>query len=380
MAEAKTEGKWYDITDLLNKECFLNLVIGKKGNGKTVSALRYGFRRYIEKGYKMAYVRRWDIENKPKYGSYKIFDAVVQLGDVELLTKGQYNDIKYYNGGYYLAKTDENGKSERAAEPFAYLFSLNLEQHYCGKSWNCVTMIFDEFFSRSSYISDNEWDILKLLISDVMRGPEMPHEDELKVILLGNTLQEFGCVYFENLGLDAVKDQAKGTIDVYTDKAGRPFIAVERCGEDEGISKTGKIFERFGLVKDMITKSDWWEGEYPRLPEGITEKDAEENEVFRFYVTLDDVWVVGEIISLGDDLFVYFKPFTHPYRINKNDAIILSREFSSRPNYFRRFDQLPQDLSIINQLINSEKTFFATNRTGELVRSFMLKSTKVIDV
>lgn len=169
----KKKSIYYDIAGLLSQRCILNFIIGNRGGGKTYSAKNLVINRFMRKGEKFVWIRRYQSEID------KIFEKSDFWGSIkkdETLIK-RYPDLQYSHTGSIL---ELNG--EHAGDIVALSTSMQLKSI----DWDEVTtVIFDEFIidkGRSPYLK-NETHILFELMETVGRL-----RDNLVFILIGNAI------------------------------------------------------------------------------------------------------------------------------------------------------------------------------------------------
>ena len=150
----RKENKYYSLDKILSKDCDYNLIIGERSNGKTYALLEYSIKQFYTKGEQTALLRRWkeDIRGKRADTLYSAFND----GRVKELTNGEYTEIYYFNGRYYLSNYDsEIGKHCPNPTPMAYTFALSEMEHDKSTSYpEITTIVFDEYFNILSLSYD----------------------------------------------------------------------------------------------------------------------------------------------------------------------------------------------------------------------------------
>ena len=226
------KNKYYSLNEILSKNADYNLIVGERSNGKTYSALKYCLSQYIKTGAEMAYIRRWrdDIIGKR---AETVFNALIENGEVEKLTDGNYTTIIFSRGKYYLANYDaENKKMIADKKPFCYNFCLSDVEHDKSTSYpNINNIIFDEFITRRYYLPD-EFVLFMNVLSTIIRD-----RNGVKIFMLGNTVNKY-CPYFDEMGLKNAATMQQGTIDVYSYGDANLLVALEYCATVEKKKKS----------------------------------------------------------------------------------------------------------------------------------------------
>jgi hypothetical protein len=146
------KSKFYTLENILKKNCIYNLIIGERSNGKTYSTLKHCLTEYCEHGGQFAIVRRWKEDIRGRRAS-DIFSSIVDNGEVEKLTKGQYTTIHYYAGKFYLANYLNNKVVYEDDNIVAYTFALSDTEHNKSISYPKIkNIVFDEFLTKHLYL------------------------------------------------------------------------------------------------------------------------------------------------------------------------------------------------------------------------------------
>lgn len=362
--------KYYSLDKILDTGADYFIIYGERSNGKTTAVLAYGLKDYIESDYtnQLAIIRRWDLDIKGKNGS-QMFASIESLGWVEKWTKGKYNAIFYQSYRWYLMLVDSEGQVlYKDEKPFAMAFALSSEEHYKSTSYPTITnVLFDEFITRSYYLPD-EFVKFQNLLSTIIRL-----RTNVKIFMCGNTINQY-CPYFNEMGLVNVKKQKKGTIDVYEYGEGELKVAVEFSDFDSKKKASNKYFA-FDNPKLQMIKSGTWElGIYPHLP-----CDYYPTEVaYKFYIVFQDETLQCEIINshLLKETFIFIHKKTTPIKEDRT-ALIFSEEIRPERNYRLCLNKPTDKLSTnIWKYFVKNKVFYQSNEIGEIVRNFIMTTTK----
>ena len=360
--------KFYSLKNILSYNADYNIIYGERSNGKTTAVLRYAIEQHINSGYvnQLAIIRRWEEDFKGKNGQ-QMFESIVALGWIDELTNGRYNSIYYYSQRWYLVKYDDYGdKVEQANEPFAMGFSITSEEHYKSTSYpNIKIVLFDEFLSRTRYFPD-EFVKFQNLLSTIIRL-----RDDVTIFMCGNTINKY-CPYFNEMGLDKVKNQKQGTIDLYVYGDSDLKVAVEYCASIGGSSKksSNKYFAFNNPKLQMITNGGWEIDIYPHLPKKYKPKDV----LHIFYVVFDGEIIQGNIIYVDKHPFIYFHRKSTPIR-EDNERIVYQIKVDYRRNYRLTFNHcLTKADETVYKLIRLGKVFYQDNEVGEIISNYIKES------
>lgn len=358
--------KFYSLTNILNKKADYNIIFGERSNGKTYATLAYGIKRYVQTGEQMAYIRRWREDLRGKRAE-NLFSNHVANGYIEEITNGEFNSVFYIGGKWYLAKYDpEKKKYVPQTTPFCYGFCLSEQEHEKSSSYpNVTTIVFDEFLTRRYYLPD-EFMLLMNLLSTIIR-----QRDNVKVFMLGNTINKF-CPYFTEMGLKQVTNMEQGNIDIYKFGQHGAVVAVEYCSTIVKQKASNKYFCFDNQNLEMITGGKWEMAAYPHLPTKYTPKDV----LFVYYIVFHDYILQGNIIQHGNENFTYIHIKTTPIKDPEN-SLIYSLQMNGKPNYKRKLISSATYLeSQVARYFATDKVFYQNNEVGEIVRNYLMTSSK----
>lgn len=368
MKKKESESKYYSLKGILQKNADYNMIFGERSNGKTYAALEYGIKRYLECGEQMAYIRRWREDLRGKRAE-SLFANHVANGVIEKLTKGRFNEVFYYSGKWFLSFYNEETKKRVPDDrPFCYGFCLSEQEHEKSSSYpNVTTVVFDEFLTRRYYLPD-EFMLFMNMLSTIIR-----QRDNVKVFMLGNTVNRY-CPYFEEMGLKQVPTMNQGSIDVYKFGEHGAIVAVEYCAtiETAGKKQSNKYFCFDNANLQMITGGKWELAVYPHLPT----KYKPENVLFVYYIKFGESLLQGNIIQVGDEMFTYIHQKTTPIKDEQN-SLIYSLDMNGRPNYKRKLLSTATPIEAnVARFFAIEKVFYQSNEIGEVVRNYIMTSSR----
>lgn len=341
------------------------LVYGERSNGKTYSALDYGLERFGKYGEQFAYLRRFGEDIRPKNLS-NLFSGHVENGRVSYWTGGEYDTVNYTRSRFYLEKYDEEGDRITSQEPAGFAFDLNSMEHYKSTSFPKIrTIIFDEFMSRNGYLP-NEWILFTNTLSTIVRL-----RDDVRIIMLGNTVNKY-CPYFEEMGLEHIRDQKPGTVDVY--HYGDTGLEVVCEYTEPSIKRGGKASDVYFAFDNpelkMITQGAWEISVYPHLEKKPKPKDH----VMDFFIDFNGEMLHGEVIAADDGPYIFMHAKTTPIKDPDNDIVYTTKP-SLKWNYRMQLTKHTDKLSLfIMKCLRENRIFYSTNEIGEVFRNYVMWS------
>lgn len=353
--------KFYRLKKILEKNAVYNVIFGERSNGKTYAVLEYALKQYVDNGGQLAIVRRWQDDFTGKRG-LTMFDGLVSNGAVSKLTNGRWNGVYYYGSRWYLCNIDKDGKRVNDETPFAYGFSISSMEHDKSTAYpNITTIMFDEFLTRTSYITD-EFVLFMNVVSTIVR-----HRTNVKIFMLGNTVNKY-CPYFKEMGLTHIKDMKPGDIDVYKYGNSELTVAVEYTQANKA-GKESDIYFAFDNPKlSMITGGAWEIDIYPHCPVKYKPCDI----MFTYFIMFSGDLLQCEIIHTGDNDFTFIHRKTTELKDTEND-LIFTPDFSPRPNYRRKITKpMSKVEKRIAEYYLKDKVFYADNEIGEIVRNYLM--------
>ena len=359
--------KFYDLKTILSKNADYNIIFGERSNGKTYAVLKRIIQMYGEKGIQGAIIRRWADDFKGKRGA-SMFDALVANNEVSKATNGEWSDVYYFSGRWYLCKYDDGGTRTTDDRPFCYGFALTGMEHDKGTSYPGVgNVLFDEFITRSAYLPD-EFVLFCNTISTLFRHADKIGDIPKKIFMCGNTVNKYACPYYTEMGLKHIKEMQPGTIDVYTYGDSKLTVAVEYAKPNKKGKETDKFFAFDNPKLHMITGGAWEIDIYPKCPCKVKPKDI----LLKYYIKFDSELLECDIILQDDKAFTLIHRKTTELQERPTD-IIFSTDFDPRPNYFRNIVRPVNNVTDrIADFYRADKIFYDSNETGEIMRNYLI--------
>lgn len=352
--------KYYSLREIMKRDAQYNMIIGERSNGKTYAVERLILSNFFDKKGEGAIIRRWREDFRNKRGQ-QMFTPFVTDGTLIKMSHGDYNDIIFKLGTWFLVNKDISGNIVESV-PFCYSFALSESEHDKSTSYpNVTTILFDEFLTRSYYLND-EFIIFCNVISTIVRD-----RDNVKIYMCGNTVNKYS-PYFSEMGLTNIRNMKQGTIDLYTYGDSKLKVAVEYCDALNKKGKSSDVFFAFNNPHLQMIKSGKWEiANYPHLPYKYKPKDI----MFMFWMVFGDDTLQGEIVNVGNDLFVFVHRKTSDLKLKSTDLVYDLQshpEFNIRCSFVHPVDNI--DVKIYN-LYKAGKFFYQSNDIGEIVRNFV---------
>ena len=364
--------EYYSLEPILKEEAHYNIIIGERSNGKTYSVLQKIINDYAESGKQAALLRRMQEDFIGKRGA-GLFEPLIDNGEIELATAGQWTSVYYYASRWFLCKYEEDkkGNTERITDtqPFMYGFALSQMEHEKGTGYpNVKTIVFDEFITRMAYLRD-EFVLFMNTLSTIIRS-----RDDVTIFMLGNTVNKY-CPYFDEMGLRHIKDMKQGEIDVYQLKhaSGKVLkVAVEYCKPFEKGKKSDFYFAFDNQKLEMITTGVWEIDIYPHCPYKYKPK----NILFTYFIEFDRDLLQCEVVQVDNVSFTFIHRKTTPLK-NPDTDLIFTTRYDARPNYRRKLTRPRLDIERkIAEYYATDKIFYQDNEVGEIVRNYLLWCSK----
>ena len=360
--------EYYTLAPILKEKAHYNIIIGERSNGKTYSVLQKIVTDYAREGHQAALLRRMQEDFIGKRGA-GLFEPLIDNGEIEKATNGEWTSVYYYASRWFLCKYEEDkkGNTERITDtqPFMYGFALSQMEHEKGTGYpNVKTIVFDEFITRMAYLRD-EFVLFMNTLSTIIRS-----RDDVTIFMLGNTVNKY-CPYFDEMGLRHIKDMKQGEIDVYQLKhaSGKILkVAVEYCKPFEKGKKSDFYFAFDNQKLEMITTGVWEIDIYPHCPYHYKPKHI----LFTYFIEFDSELLQCEVVQVDGVCFTFIHRKTTPLKHPDTDLVFTTR-YDARPNYRRKLTKPRLDIERkIVEFYATDKIFYQDNEVGEIVRNYLL--------
>ena len=133
--------KYYDISSILATKAQYMMLLGQRSNGKSYQAKYTVLKNAYDKGRKFVYLRRWKEDIKAK-------SVTAYFGDMPInkITKGEWENIKAWNGEIFFCRTEEG--EEVKSKSIGRFCALNEAERY--KSWTFIDydyIVYEEFIT-----------------------------------------------------------------------------------------------------------------------------------------------------------------------------------------------------------------------------------------
>lgn len=369
----RNKGKLVDIFALVKQFAMLTyiMLIGTRDNGKTFAALSLALYRsiYLHMGM-IAYVRRWDDEFKPALRA-TLFAPIVATGFITVLTEGEWSDVYYKAGQWYLSRVEEDGKLVIADSPFMTIFALNTS--YKAKSMArgvYKTVVFEEFVAASagSYCAPGEEECVNYwanLLSSIIGSA-----GDVLVIMAGNTLDPY-CPYFSYMGLTHLDEMRDGDTQLYEYAGNADLRVLVNMSAKGGASKPSDKYFAFDSpeLKAITGDALWTLKIYPHI-----DGDCPENrKKFKFHILEKGKRLTVYVMGINGNYFLRVKEPEEGWDdMDESHDLIYCRDPDPRKNWRTSFDEAMSPGEVkIRELVRRQKVFFDKNELGVLWDSFM---------
>ena len=122
----------------------------------------------------------------------------------------------------------------------------------------------------------------------------------------------------------------------------------------------------------MIINGAWEMAIYPHLSTRYEQKDI----LFTYFIEFNGNMLQCEIVGKDNEYFTYIHEKTTPIK-NPDTDLIYSLQHNEKSNYKRRLLATSTPLEAkIARFYALEKVFFQNNEVGEIVRNYILQSSK----
>ncbi len=367
----------YNIDNIDKEGASINLIWGERSNGKSYQVKhKKGILRYLfpSTDYRCSYLDKSkvieeSVANKKRFILLRrlreeITPSLIEkyFDDVDIckLTDDKYNCISVYRKQIFLSNYDIEKNKTIKGELIGYAVALSTEQNYAGGSYLDVdTIIFEEFMSRSVYLSDEPNKLMNFYSTvDRKRGIT-------KMWLVGNTITRV-CPYIEDWGLlPIITRQKQGEIislwlptGDYDDDGNLIEIklAIEHC------KSTGKSSFVIGTHKDMLNKGTWQSDPQPKLPKSYREYKL----LYRIMFQYKSFRWCGEYLLDKQTKDTCW--FIYPYDKDIKDNIIVFSDIIKTSKYWQRdiYNPSIKNKKIVEllQTFKENKIFYASDLCG----------------
>ncbi len=347
--------KYYDIKPLLKLNAEYNIIMGERSNGKTYSVCKLIIENFLETGTYGVYIRRYADEIMPSN-----IKALFNPFEIEKISKGRYNRIMYRGKMFEIGNYDFEKDKWINKEPLCFCAALNTWENAKGPDRGVVGIIlFDEFLTRRFYLT-NEFLSFQNVLSSFIRDRE-----NVRIFLVGNTVS-FYSPYFEEFGLENIKEMEPGTLNCFEFENGTK-IAVDYCESVSAEKESAKFFNFNPAKANMITTGKWEIPDYPHYSGSI---DFVREVILKFYIKFDNDTICGNIVVKKDKVFIFFHLQTKEY--DSDNSIEYSTQLSDNPLKSVTLAQGITDAhKLINNLLKQGRVFFSTNKVGEIFTNYL---------
>lgn len=353
--------KYYNLKKILKKNSTYNMIFGERSNGKTYSTLLHGIKEFFNEGKQLGIIRRWKEDIRGQRAS-AIFKALVENGEIEKYSKGEYSGVHYTSGKFYPCNYDNRGKAIYSDDNIlGYTFALSDTEHNKSISYPRIeNIIFDEFLTKGLYLQD-EFVLFMNTLSTIIRL-----RTNVKIFMLGNTVNKY-CPYFNEMGLEHISNMKQGDIDLYTYGESKLTVAVEYCTSLKRFKKSNFYFAFNNPKLNMITGGAWELDIYPHLPVKYKPK----NVVLEYFIIFNDKIYQCNVISINDEMFTYIHNKTTEIQ-NTSKDLIYTLDYNHKLNYNRSIYKPVNKLQErILWFFKTDRVFYQDNNVGDSINNYL---------
>lgn len=334
------------------------MVFGERSNGKTYGALWCALLDFFDTGRPFAVVRRYH-EDLLKRRADRLMAPLAEW--IAVMSDGEWDRTYYYGGMWYLARLDDKGRLEHAADPYAYAYELTQGEHdKSSGDIDYANIIFDEFIARQ-YLVD-EFVILMNVLSTTIRN-----KSDVRVWMCGNSINPYGCPYWKEMGITHARNMLPGATDRYTYGDSDLVVAVHRT-EPSGDKSSSAAYFAFDNPKlSMITGGDWEIDIYPHIPHKLRPCDTK----FNFFVKFDDQLLHCKVIK--KDGCCYICVHNKTTELQDPDRELIYWPHADPRRNWRQYINRPQNPreKKIWDMFRAGKVFYSDNMVGEVMRNYL---------
>lgn len=361
--------KYYSTAKIDRKNCTYNLIFGERSNGKTYALLKKAITEFMNNRSQFAYVRRWK-EDLTARRAKQLFAGLEENGEIEKITKGEFKNVWYVAGKFYLCNYGEDGKAiYNEQDVIGHKFAISDGEHDKSTQYPKVELIiFDEFLTNKLYLNEEFVSFMNIVSTIVRRRLNV------KIYMLGNTVNKYS-PYFQEMGITNALTMRQGTIDVYHYGKSELKVAVEFCNnaEDKETQKSAKYFAFNNPKLEMITGGSWEVAIYPHKPANYKPNEI----LLNFFIIFNLEVYHCELVSTNGNNFIYIHAKTTPIK-NPDTDLIYDLEPSHKLNYNTSiFKPVSKAQKVINNLFRMDKVFYQDNTVGDAISNFLKLCKKV---
>lgn len=371
-AVEKQLNEHYDIKPIDDTGATYRLVVGQRSNGKTYKVCRHIIEDYLEKGWRGAYIRRYEESITPK-NIQSLFNPHLPYIREYCNERGlPWNAITYRAKEFHLCQVDplDNTILAKDDEAFCICAAINTAENTKGQDRGIVhTICFDEFMTRQGYLQ-NEFVLFMNLLSSLIRD-----RDHAVIYMLANTVNKY-CPYFSEMGLKNVDKIPQGEIGVYHYGDTDLTVAIEYCDPVNATKKAASKYFAFDNPQlKMVTSGEWEFQLYPRAPYKIFKDDI----LLTFYIQFGENLLACDLVhptikEHSDDVFIFVHDQTKDIKLD-SDTIVYVEKFSSCLMHSQSIMCTTTEAhKLIYSLIRRKCVCFANNDVGEIFRNWLINT------
>lgn len=343
------------------------VLLSVRSNYKTTNMILLGMVLNKMYGTRIEYARlaREDLTPK-RHGHF--FDTIKQLGYIEKITNGEYNDCIYKAGFWYFCyvNLDEMKMEKISDDPFMHCFALSqsteMKSNYTSPSGDFL--ILDEFIDITKIYRD-DFIMLCDCMSTIFR-----ERNDCYVVLLANTIDSRS-IWFKELNITQEVNRMVTGEKKFIEKPNQTTVYVELMTPNITETKKKNIIDFFNFNNEKLNaitgnQGGWAVKTYPRLPRCKNEYIAR-----NLYINCDGFYIRVDLLNNENVGICCNVVEVSEYDLHE-DSIILT---NSVPVGRSEFYGLPKIkiVDIMLKLYQLNKIFFSTTSSAITFENYLSK-------
>lgn len=349
------------------EHCKYFVGISQRSVGKTTNFLLLGLIMHEYYGTQIQYLRQNEDQIAPMRTS-TLFDAIIENGYIQKITKGRWNFIHYEKRKWYYCNLDDNGYiTEQSSDYVCSMLSVYDHAKY-KSGYNAVKgdlIIFDEFIG-DFYYQDEFVDFCDL-VKTIIRDRQSP----VICMIANNTDKE--SQYFSEMEIyDEIRQlQAGQSTEVTTVQGTQIYIEyiTVNAEKQKMLDKLNNLFFGFNNKRlGSITGKDWAIKPKQRIPD-----DKYTYVINNLFIYHNNRYIRLDIVDnekLGLCMYVHYA--TRVY----DDSIILTVSDRTDNRYFNALGTR-KIRNLIRDMYDSNRIYYASNDCASFFENYYRNCTKM---
>lgn len=358
--------KEYDFTEIIpieNENLKWYNLNSERSVGKTTNILLYGMCMNKLYGTVIQLIRHHVV--KASYYN-DLFNTIISYDSgkyINLLTNGEYNNVKYYQKKFYYSYVNENGVEEkRAHDPF------------------CVSLASEDCYALCSQYEAplGDWIVLDECFNDKNTPEEFVRFIHLhktivrermsdKIFILGNTLDVNNIWYRQLTIQNEVRKLKRGESKIVYTSENMPIyihFLENRAPEKRKLFNSAHYGFNNPELNAIVGNGEWNVKMYPQTCELRNRELLCRGIYFNYH---DDLYLEGAFISTDSGIFFEVHPANYYSAKNGDIQYVLTLPIEPNQVFFYK-DKLALK---IRTFIKDNRVVFSDNETGDLFDKFL---------